>query len=118
MYRKGLGVKQDYEKALEWFFKAAEQKEKRSINAIAWTYHLMGEYEKALPWAEQALAVNPAQAYVVDTVATVYEGLGRYDEALEQFEKCLRMYEEKGDENGKQRTADKIEALKEKMNRK
>ena len=118
MYRKGLGVKQDYEKALEWFFKAAEQKEKRSINAIAWTYHLIGDYEKALPWAEQALAVNPAQAYVVDTVATVYEGLGRYDEALEQFEKCLRMYEEKGDELGKQRTADKIEALKEKMNRK
>ena len=118
MYQKGQGVKQDYEKALEWFFKAAEQEEKRSINAIAWTYHLMGDYEKALPWAERALTVKPLQAYMVDTVATVYEGLGRYDEALEQFEKCLRMYEEKGDENGKQRTADKIEALKEKMNRK
>ena len=117
MYEQGLGVEQDFEKALEWYFKAEEKGEKRSYNVIAWTYHLMGDYEKALPWAEKALAAYPDSPYVIDTVATVYEGLGRYDEALEQFEQCLRLFEEMGDEERMQKEADKIEALKEKMNR-
>ena len=115
LYSEGRGVEQDYGKALEWFLKAAESGRPSALNSVAWTYHLTGEYEKALPWAEKAVEARPDDPNVVDTLATVYEGLGRDEEALEQFEKCLRMYEEKGNEEGKQHTVVKINALKEKM---
>lgn len=115
MYEQGRGVGQDLDKALEWLLKAGEQGEKRSYNSIAWIYHLKGDFEKALPWAEKALEAFPDRPYVVDTMATVYEDLGRYDEALEQFEKCLQLCG--NDEPGKQRTVEKIDALKKKMNR-
>ncbi len=114
MYYNGLGVERDYEKAIEWYSKAAEQGNKRALNSLAWTYHLMGDYEKALPWAEKAIEAMPDNPNVIDTLATVYEDLNRYDEALEQFEICLKLYEEKGNEKGKQRTIEKIKALKEK----
>ena len=115
MYERGHGVEKEYGKAIEWFMKAAEQGLKSALNSIAWTYHLMGDYENALPWAEKAIEATPDDPNVVDTLATVYEDLGRCEEALEQFEKCLRMYEEKGDDNGKQRTLEKIDALKKKL---
>ena len=115
MYSHGEGVEQDYAKALEWYLKAAEKGSKTAFNAVAWTYHLMGDYENALSWAEKAVAAESDTPNVVDTLATVYEGLRRYDEALDQFEKCLKMYEGRADEEGKNRTADKIAALKEKM---
>ena len=114
-YSEGIGVEKDLEKALELSMKAAEQGSKKALNSVAWVYHLMGDNEKALPWAEKAIEAMPKESYVVDTLATVYEGLGRYKEALEQFEKCLQMNEEKGPDNKKQRTLEKIGALKKKM---
>ena len=114
MYCEGKGVEQDYGKAIEWYSKAAEQGNKRALNSLAWIYHLMGDYEKALPWAEKAIEARPDDPNVIDTLATVYEDLNRYDEALVQFERCLKLYEENGDEEGKQRTIEKIKALKEK----
>ena len=115
MYERGHGVEKEHGKAIEWFMKAAEQGVKSALNSIAWAYHLMGDYENALPWAEKAIEATPDDPNVVDTLATVYEDLGRYEEALEQFEKCLQMYEEKGNEKGKQRTLEKIDALKKKI---
>ena len=115
IYYNGFGVEKDFGKAIEWYTKAAEQGSKPALNMVAWTYHLMGEYENALPWAEKAIEATPDDPNVVDTLATVFEDLGRYEEALEQFEKCLQMYEEKGNEKGKQRTLEKIDALKKKM---
>ena len=115
LYSKGLGVDQSYEKALEWYHKAAEKGSKSALNSIAWTYHLMGDYEKALPWAEKAIAASPDDPIVIDTLATVYEGLGRYEDALAQFEKCLKLLQEGGKEEQIKETTEKIEALKEKM---
>ena len=113
-YEHGVGIEQDYGKALEWCMKSAET-ESVSINEVAWIYHLMGEYENALPWAEKAVDAMPDNPDVVDTLATVYEDLGRYDEAMAQFKKCLQMYKESGEDEGIQRTSEKIKSLKKKM---
>ena len=114
MYFNGEGVDKDYEKALEWYKNAADKNYTRVFNSLAWLYHLIGDYDKALPWAEKAINAKPDNPNIIDTLATVYQGLGRYDDALSKFEECLHIYEEKGDEDGKQRTIDKIQALKEK----
>ncbi|MBQ6194890.1 MAG: DUF2225 domain-containing protein [Prevotella sp.] len=101
-----------YDKALEWYTKAAKQGYKYSYNELAWAYHLMDKYEEALPWAEKAVAAFPDNANNIDTLATVYQGLGRYDEALEQFELCLKLYKEQEDAEGIQETEAKIAELK------
>ncbi|MBR3284708.1 MAG: SEL1-like repeat protein [Bacteroidales bacterium] len=117
MYLKGRGVKQDFETAIEWYQRAAEQGNESSYNPIAWTYHLMGRDAEALPWAEKAVEADPEDRDSIDTLATVYEELGRYEEALEQFEDCYRLYRENGDDEGAKETRTKINALKQIMAR-
>lgn len=72
----------------------------------------MGKYEDALPWAEKAVAAFPGNPGIIDTLATVYQGLGRYDEALHQFELCLKLYKEQHNPEGIQDTEAKIAELK------
>ena len=117
MYEEGLGVEQDYGRAIEWYKKSAEQGNEYSLNPIAWVYHLMGKYDEALPWAEKAVDAAPDNPDYIDTLATVYEGLGRHEDALERFEECLRLYKENGDDEGVEETKQKIDALKKKMQR-
>ena len=110
------GTEQDYEKAIELYKKSAEQGYKEAFNGLAWTYHLMGKYEEALPWAEKAVEAFPETPYIIDTLASVYQDLGRYDEALEQFELCLKLQKEQGaTEKSIQETEAKIAELKELM---
>ena len=109
----------NYDQALGWFSKAAERGHKFVYNELAWTYHLVGKYEKALPWAEKAVASFPNNAEIIDTLATIYQGLGRYDEALEQFELCLKLKKEQGaNEDSIHETEEKIEELKKQLNKK
>jgi TPR repeat protein len=115
IYENGIGVKQDYSKAIEWYQKAAKHDYKQTYNEIAWTYHLMGKYEEALPWADKAVALFPSNPNYIDTLATVYQGLGRYNEAMEHFELCLKLYKEKENSEGVNETEAKIAALKELM---
>ena len=117
IYQEGLGVKQDFETAIEWYQRAAEQGNESSYNQIAWTYHLLGRHTEALPWAEKAVEADPEDMDSIDTLATVYEELGRYEEALEQFEDCYRLYRENGDDEGAKETRTKINALKQIMAR-
>ena len=118
--------KGDYDKALEYYLKAVKIREAvlgenhpstaLSYNNISWIYHLMGIYEKALPWAEKAVAAFPNNPGIIDTLATVYQGLDRYDEALEQFELCLKLKKEQGaSEADIHETEEKIEELKNKI---
>ena len=116
MYSNGKGTEQDYNKAAEWYQKAAEQGYKEAFNGLAWTYHLMGKYEDALPWAEKAVKASPQNPGIIDTLATVYQGLGRYNEAMEQFELCLKLQREQGaTEESIQETEAKIAEIKELM---
>ena len=91
MYSNGLGTEQDYAKAAEWYQKAAEQGYKPAYNELAWTYHLMGKYEEALPWAEKAVEALSQEPEIIETLATIYQDLGRYEDALEQFKLFLRL---------------------------
>ena len=115
-------AKGDYDKAIEYYKMTLEIQEKVlgkehpdtawSYKNIAWTYHLMGKYKEALPWAEKAVAVFPNKPRIIYTLATVYQGLGRYDVALVKFELCLKLYKEKEDSKGINRTETKIGELK------
>lgn len=115
----------NYQKALDYYKKAMFILKKVlgekhpdtawSYNEIAWTYHLMGKYEEALPWAEKAAASFHDKAHIIDTLATVYQGLGRYDEAMAQFELCLKLYKGQENSEGINRTEAKIARLKELM---
>ena len=80
----------------------------RVRNNIAWYYYRLGDFAAALPLAEDALArmrpltgekdyreKNPdAIIETADTVASVYEALGRQTEALALFEEALRLTKE------------------------
>ena len=106
----------NYDKSLEYYILAAEQGYKCTYNELAWTLHLMCKYEEALPWAEKAVKSFPDSSACVDTLACVYEDLGRNQEALEKFELCLRLLkEQKGQEERIKETKEKIAALKELM---
>ncbi len=83
-------------------------------NKTAWTLFLLGRYEEALPWAEKAVAAYPNKSEIIDTLANIYQCLGRNKEALEQFELRLKLLKE---QNGSPKVIRKIEekiaALKE-----
>jgi TPR repeat protein len=116
MYGSGKGVEKDYSKAIEWYQKAAEQGYENAYNGLAWNLHLTGRYKEALPWAEKAVAAFPETPYVIDTLASVYQDLGRYDESLEQFELCLKLKKEQNaSEERIHETETKIASLKELM---
>ena len=62
------------------------------------------------------MAIFPNNPQIIDTFATVYQGLGRYNEALEQFELCLKLKKEQGvSEDSIRETEEKIEELKKMM---
>ncbi len=116
----------DYDKALKYFKLAMKIREKNlgmehfdtaeSYYNIALAYHLTGKIVEALPYAEKAVAAFPEDTNHIDTLACVYEDLGRNQEALEKFELCLRfLKEQKGQEERIKETKEKIAALKELM---
>jgi tetratricopeptide (TPR) repeat protein len=103
----------NYDKALYYLELAAEQGYELAYNQLAWTLHLMGKYNEALPWAEKAVEAYLDNPEIIDTLATVYQGLGRYDDALEQFELCLKLKKEQNASNESiHETEDKIATLK------
>lgn len=99
--------------ALEYYTKAAEQGDEYAYNQVAWVFHLNEKYEEALPWAEKAVVAFPGNPNIIDTLATVYQDLGRYNESLEQFELCLKLKKEQGaTEESIHETEEKIEEMK------
>lgn len=116
MYFNAQGVDRDYFKAIEWFSKAAEQGYEKSFYQLAYTYYHIGKPEEALHWAEKAVKAFPTVPSHIDFLATVYQNLGRLDEAIEQFELCLKLKKEQGDtEESIQETETEIAQLKEFM---
>ena len=95
-----LGIVETGEASLDWNMQAiayAEQSEQPRArnwlgslyNNTGWTYHDMGEYEKALDLFERALAFRQAQGNPENiriarwSMARCFRSLGRNDEALE-----------------------------------
>lgn len=62
MYYAGLGVEQDYAKALEWFEKAAELNYTTAVHNIGYMYQeglgVEQDYDKALEWYEKAVELG------------------------------------------------------------
>ena len=119
--------KGDSEKALVYYLKVFVIEKKahgmahpsiaRVSNNIAWALCVLGRYEKALSWAKKAVAGLPENTNHLDTLATVYQGLGGNQEALEQFELCLKLKKEQNaSEESIHETEEKIAKLKEQMN--
>ncbi|ACE06312.1 hypothetical protein Aasi_0954 [Candidatus Amoebophilus asiaticus 5a2] len=58
MYKKGLGVKRDYKKAIEWYTKAANQGNIAAQNSLGYIYKegkgVDPNYEKAIEWYTKA----------------------------------------------------------------
>jgi tetratricopeptide (TPR) repeat protein len=116
MYFNAQGIDRDYFKAIEWFSKAAEQGYEKSFYQLAYTYYHIGKPEEALHWAEKAVKAFPTVPSHIDFLATVYQNLGRLEEAIEQFELCLKLKKEQGDtEESIQETETEIAQLKEFM---
>ena len=113
----------DYEQALNYFqrtmaiskklFGSEHPKTASLFNTLAWTLHLTGRFDDALPWAQKAVKAFPEDTNSIDTLASVYQDLHRYDEALEQFELCLKLKQEQNESDDNiHKTEEKIATLK------
>ena len=69
-------------------------------------------FDRALPWAEKVVNTIPDDPDYIELLAIIYQGHGRYDDALEQFELCLELKKEDDDEESIRDIEDKISALK------
>lgn len=105
----------DLEKGISYFLKAAEKGNERAYNEIAWNYHLTGRYEEGLEWAKKAVNSDKTNAHAADTLASLYEDLKMYKEALSTFEECLSLYNQQNNDRGIEETKTKIERVKEKL---
>jgi tetratricopeptide (TPR) repeat protein len=61
-----------------------------AYNNRGWAYHEKGEDAKALPDAEQAVALEP-KASRIETRAEIYEKLGRRDQAIADYRAALKL---------------------------
>lgn len=101
----------DYDKALEYYFKALEIWEKvfgtehpnmaSSYNNIGMVYYNQGDYYKALEHLFKALAIwetvlgteHPDTAKSYNNIGLVYHSHGNYGKALEYYQKALAIDE-------------------------
>lgn len=117
IYSEGMVIPKDMEKAYAWWQKAGDYGNPWGYNNYAWHLHLEGKYEEALPWAEKAMNNTTDEPEITDTLAVVYQGLGRYDEAMEKFELCIKLKQAQDfDEKSIEETKNKIAELKKLMN--
>ncbi|MCL2798807.1 MAG: sel1 repeat family protein [Endomicrobia bacterium] len=81
-YTGRLGVKQDYQEALKWYKKAAEQNDAEAQNAIVAAqrqvgtmYYMTQDYQEALKWYKKAAEQNDAESQFALS-GMYYMGLG------------------------------------------
>jgi tetratricopeptide (TPR) repeat protein len=60
-----------------------------ALNYLAYTYVKIGDLEKALEYAKQYAAVNPADANPFDTMGDIYVEMGDYTTALVKHKEAL-----------------------------
>jgi tetratricopeptide (TPR) repeat protein len=73
---------------------AAEPGNVIAINNLAWLMcEEQGEYQQALELARQGLKRAPEYADLIDTCGVIYYRLGRYRQAVENFERCIELYQ-------------------------
>ena len=113
IYQYGQGVEVNPAKATEWYTKAAEKGDELAYREVACCLYTIEEYDKALPWAEKAVKEYPEDHFGIYYLASIFQALGRKEEALSQFELCLKLEEEQQtDDEMINETKDRIRELK------
>lgn len=105
---------EDYKKCIELYDKAGGIEvlsEASDLNNYAWSYCMTGQYDNAVESALKALELDCSGA-ILDTIATAYEGLGCYDEALKYYEQSRDAYLADEKEDSAERESEKINVLK------
>ena len=113
MYEYGLGVEENFSKAIESFLIPANKGYDQAYYELARLYHEANNNREALIWSEKAVKSSPFDPVGIEMQATILQALGKYDEALKQFEYCLKLYKKLVDkEDYIRETEEKIEALR------
>ena len=113
MYEYGLGVEENLSKAIESFLIPANKGYDQAYYELARLYHEANNNREALIWSEKAVKSSPFDPVGIEMQATILQALGKYDEALKQFEYCLKLYKKLVDkEDYIRETEEKIEALR------
>jgi len=116
----------EYDKALEFCDKGLHIREKMfgeehpktagSYESIAKIHKEKGDNNEALKWVEKAMKADPNNSEIISLSGTIYQSLGKYEEALEQFELCMKLKQEKNaSEESVKETEEKINELKKLM---
>ncbi|RKY11528.1 MAG: hypothetical protein DRP65_03980 [Planctomycetota bacterium] len=64
-----------------------------ALNNLAWILCAeQGQCQRSLELVKRGLAQNPDYVDLIDTRGIVYYHLGRYDKAVEDFTKCIKLY--------------------------
>ena len=63
----------------------------RALNGLAYAFYNLKDYSEGLKYAESAIAKDPNNPYVLDTLACLQSGLGQYEKSLETFETALKL---------------------------
>jgi len=63
------------------------------INNLAWILcENKGKHQVALELANEGLDMDPNYVDLIDTRGVIYYKLGKFDDAVEDFTKCIRLY--------------------------
>lgn len=113
MYQYGLGVEENLSKAIESFLIPANKGDKQAYYELARLYHETNNNKEALIWSKKAVQRSPFDPDGIAMQASILQALGKYEEALKQFEYCLKLYKKLVDKEEEiQETEEKIAALK------
>ena len=83
------------------------------MNNLAESFVNNNMFDRALPWAEKVVNTIPDDPDYIELLAIIYQGLGKYEDALEKFELCLELKKEDDeDEESIYETEEKIASLK------
>lgn len=92
VYQYGHGVPVDEAEAERWYRDALAAEDVGAPNALAWMLALQGRnLDEALALAEQAVAAEPGDPFVLDTLAWVHYRRGAYDAALTVQEQVVAL---------------------------
>ena len=72
-------------------WKAAYPRDSRPVNALALIHHRLGQHERAVQEAKEALRRVPDQAFPLSNLAIAYRSLGRYAEAKATGERAIAL---------------------------
>lgn len=93
-YYKGIVVEKDHKQALEWLYKAAEQKHNKATNNIIWILSTskdssVRDGKKAVKLIERFSTEKLTMASYYDTIAAAYAEIGDFDKAVTTQEKAI-----------------------------